>query len=201
MKHNVHQVAALHPDFLGFIFYTKSPRNFSESNVTLPDTIKKVGVFVNDSMENILNKIKEHSISVIQLHGDEDVIFVEELRAVLDFLDLDHIGIWKVFSVGESFDFQQLQDYEINVDAFLFDTQSANRGGSGKSFNWELLRDYSSTKPFILSGGIGPDSIESLKEFFDGTQLPLMAIDVNSKFEIEPGRKDVSALKTFMDEL
>lgn len=201
MKHNVMEVAALSPEFLGFIFYAKSSRNYTEPIINLTNTIKKVGVFVNDSMDNILKKVKEHSLSVIQLHGDEDVIFVEELRAVLDFLNLDHIAIWKVFPIGDSFDFNKLFDYEPNVEAFLFDTKGIERGGTGKQFNWEILVDYPLSTPIVLSGGIGPDSLDSVKKFIDQTQLPIIAVDVNSKFETEPGRKDIAALKTFMDEL
>ncbi len=201
MKYNVEEVATLGPDYLGFIFYEPSPRHYTGPNVFVPETIRKVGVFVNESMEMIITKVKEHALSVIQLHGDEDVIFVEELRAILDFIALENLVIWKVFNVGESFNFNQLLDYEPHVEAFLFDSYSNQRGGSGKTFNWDLLKQYPLKKPIVLSGGIGPDAIMTLKDILGEETLPIYAIDVNSKFEIEPGRKDIAALKNFMDEL
>lgn len=201
MKWNTEEVAALQPSYLGFIFYDKSPRNYTGPSVPISENVRKVGVFVNDSVENILKKVKDHSLSVLQLHGDEDSLFVEEVRRILDSLGLAYVAIWKVFSIGESFNFHQLRDFEPQVEAFLFDTETHQRGGSGKPFNWELLKAYVYKKPFILSGGIGLDNVKELKELIEQESLPIIGIDVNSKFEIEPGRKDISALKIFMDEL
>ncbi|SRX54384.1 N-(5'-phosphoribosyl)anthranilate isomerase [Aequorivita sp. CIP111184] len=200
MKHNVAEVAALQPDYLGFIFYEKSPRFFNGEVISeLPAGIKKVGVFVDASLEEILDKVEKYKLDVIQLHGNESVDFCEQLKAKCqaELVEASKIEIWKVFSIKNEFDFEVLQSYENVVDKFLFDTKGKEKGGNGFSFNWEILKNYPSKKSFILSGGIGLEEIESLKNLLK-TDLPIHAIDVNSKFENEPGMKDVSALKKFI---
>ena len=195
MKHNTLEVAALQPDYLGFIFYEKSPRDHSEALPEIPSEIKKVGVFVDASVEMILNRIEKYSLDVAQLHGDERSRFCSELRS-----HAPRVEIWKAFSVGETFDFNQLAAYETVVDKFLFDTKGKNKGGNGFSFDWELLKNYPSKKPFILSGGIGPNHIVDIKNTLT-SGLPIYAIDLNSKFELEPGLKNITALKKFQHEL
>tara|TARA_R110002050_G_scaffold220208_1_gene356074 strand:- start:597 stop:1235 length:639 start_codon:yes stop_codon:yes gene_type:complete len=200
MKHNTAQVAALHPDYVGFIFYEKSPRFFEGEEIPpLPEGVKKVGVFVDETISKVIALCIEHSLDVIQLHGDESKEYVLDLRANLR-LYYQNIQVWKVFSIDDNFDFEQLSVFQNKVDAFLFDTKGKEKGGNGYTFNWEVLKNYTLNKPFILSGGIGLAEVDSIKELLQ-TDLPIFAIDVNSKFEIEPGQKDISALALFMENL
>ncbi len=199
MKHNIAEVAALQPDYLGFIFYKKSPRFYDAEEIPkLPAAIKKVGVFVDEKISKVIELTRKHALDVIQLHGNEDKEYVLDLQRNLVLCHPD-ILIWKVFSVADNFNFNQLAVFENKVDAFLFDTKGKEKGGNGYVFNWELLKAYSSQKPFILSGGIGLEEIETLKEI-QKTDLPIYAIDVNSKFEDKPGLKDILALKKFIAE-
>lgn len=202
MKHNIAEVAELQPDYLGFIFYDKSPRFFEGAIHSLTPGTKQVGVFVNATLEEILNKVEQYKLDVIQLHGEESANFCIQLKTKCqaELVEASSIEIWKVFSIKDKFDFEVLKPYENVVDKFLFDTKGKEKGGNGITFNWEILKKYPSKKPFILSGGIGLDEIDSLKKLLK-TGLPLHAIDVNSKFEIEPGMKDVSTLKKFIDVL
>ena len=192
---NIFEVAKLQPDYLGLIFYEKSNRFFEDSIPELPESIKKVGVFVNASLNHILTKIKTHNLQVIQLHGNESVEFCRNLKR-------ENIEIIKVFSIQEHFDFSELKPFENVCDYFLFDTKGKLPGGNGYTFNWNILEDYPSTKPFFLSGGIGLDEIENLKAF-EKTEVSnyCHAIDVNSKFEIEPGLKNKEELEKFKHEL
>lgn len=192
MKHNVAEVASLNPDYLGFIFYDKSPRNFEGKISNIPSNIKKVGVFVNEEIDVLIEKVKTHQLDVIQLHGEESPQYILELNT--------NSEVWKVFSVGETFDFCQLTPYEKVVDKFLFDTKGKNKGGNGVTFNWEVLQNYSSKKPFIISGGIGLEEIDAIHKLLQ-SGLPIYAIDVNSKFETKPGLKNRTDLKQFIDEL
>ena len=201
MKHNVAQVAALQPDYLGFIFYDKSVRNYEEGLETPAyPSIKKVGVFVDASISFVMKKIKAHKLNVIQLHGDESVFYIKEINQNIFNSKLRHaVEIWKVFSVGDNFDFNILSKYENTVDKFLFDTKGKDKGGNGFAFDWTVLKEYPSTKPFILSGGISMENISEVKELIK-TDLPLYAIDVNSKFEDSPGLKNIEKLKKLIKE-
>ena len=198
MKHNIAEVAALHPDYLGFIFYDKSTRFYDGEEIpSLPQGIKKVGVFVDEEILQVIYLAHKHSLDVIQLHGNEDKEYVVRLQAHLVMYYPD-VLVWKAFGVDDDFDFNQLSIFQNKVDAFLFDTKGKEKGGNGYTFNWEILKDYTLKKPFILSGGIGLEEIVSLIELLK-TDLPIHAIDVNSKFEIEPGMKNVSALEEFIE--
>lgn len=200
MKYNTEEVASLAPDYLGFIFYKKSPRNYTASIPKLSSDIQKVGVFVNEETTIIVDKVKEHGLQILQLHGEESPAYVfelrEQIRAELDI----PVEIWKVFPMHDSFDLESIVAYEHYADKFLFDTKGDHQGGNGIPFNWNVLRTYPSNKPFLLSGGIGPDSGPAI-ERFKTLGLPLHGIDVNSLFETEPGRKNLNALKTFINEL
>ena len=193
---NIQEVAALQPDYLGFIFYEKSKRNFDGIIPELPGSIKKVGVFVNDSIENIKTKVSKYDLDAIQLHGDESVDCISKLKQELNF----QIEIIKVFGIKDHFDFEILQPYESIVDYFLFDTKGKERGGNGVVFDWTVLEKYNSTKPFFLSGGIGLQQIKEIEKIRK-TDLPIYALDVNSKFEIEAGFKSVEKIKKFKDEI
>lgn len=193
---NIQEVAALQPDYLGFIFYEKSKRNFDGIIPELPGSIKKVGVFVNDSIENIKTKVSKYDLDAIQLHGDESVDCISKLKQELNF----QIEIIKVFGIKDHFDFEILKPYESIVDYFLFDTKGKERGGNGVVFDWTVLEKYNSTKPFFLSGGIGLQQIKEIEKIRK-TDLPIYALDVNSKFEIEAGFKSVEKIKKFKDEI
>lgn len=208
---NIQQVSELQPDYLGFIFYEKSPRNFEGIIPDLPKGIKKVGVFVNEYVEIVVSLIEEYKLDAIQLHGDETVEYIKQLKEGLRQAELDSashkknprqvrndVEIIKVFGVKDEFNFETLKPYEEVVDYFLFDTKGKERGGNGITFNWQILEDYNSTKPYFLSGGIGLEGIGELQSFFkrEASQY-CYAIDVNSKFETKPGVKSVEKLQKF----
>ncbi|WP_299257408.1 phosphoribosylanthranilate isomerase [uncultured Aquimarina sp.] len=202
---NIKAVAGLQPDYLGFIFYEKSPRNFDMDIPELPETIKKTGVFVDASINFILEKVKKHNFKAIQLHGNESAEYCYELSKAINRPDRfskpvksgdNSSEIFKVFSIKNEFDFEILKPYEGIVDYFLFDTKGKEKGGNGYTFDWNVLKNYNSTTPFILSGGIGLQEVDKIKAILE-TDLPIYAIDVNSKFEIEPGLKNINDLKEF----
>jgi phosphoribosylanthranilate isomerase len=198
---NILDVAALKPDYLGFIFYEDTPRNFTGDIPKINPSIKKTGVFVDANLEFIVEKIKEYNLSAVQLHGKESPEFCKELK-----LKFEELELIKVFSIKDEFDFNKLTQYEGKVDYFLFDTKGKNKGGNGYTFNWELLKDYPSTTPFILSGGIGLTEVDKIIEFqdylrsIDKAHL-LYSLDVNSKFESAPGLKKIEALQSFRENL
>ncbi|MFV8372310.1 phosphoribosylanthranilate isomerase [Flavobacterium sp. LB2P6] len=188
MKHpdNILEIGSLLPDYMGFIFWEKSARYFDGVIPDLPKSIKKVGVFVNASQDEILEKIAKYDLQSVQLHGQESVEFCQDLKVEMD----NSIEIIKVFSVDNSFNFEVLEPFEAVCDYFLFDTKGKLPGGNGTTFDWKVLENYPSTKPFFLSGGIGINEMGAVNEI-SKTNLPLYAIDVNSKFEIEPGLKNI----------
>lgn len=193
---NILEVGSLLPDYMGFIFWKKSARYFDGIIPQLPKSIKKVGVFVNETAEIILTKAQKYDLQAIQLHGQESVEFCQDLKNKIE----NSIEIIKVFSVDDSFDFEVLKPFETVCDYFLFDTKGKLPGGNGNTFDWKVLEKYPSSKPFFLSGGIGIEEMDAVKEIAK-TNLPLYAIDVNSKFEIEPGLKNIEKLDNFKDNL
>ena len=205
-KENIASVAALQPDYLGFIFYDKSSRFFESEIPELPNSIKRTGVFVNTDIETALQLIKRHSLQAVQLHGNESPEYCAKLKehchAELDSASHQKIEIIKVFSIKDTFNFEVLKPYEGLVDYFLFDTKGKLPGGNGYTFNWDVLKAYPSTTPYFLSGGIGLHEIENIKEFKKSPASKYCyAIDVNSKFEIEPGLKNINELEKFKHEL
>ena len=190
---NILEVGALLPDYMGFIFWEKSARFFDGEIPKLDESIKKVGVFVNESVENIIEKINKYNLQAIQLHGKESVEFCQDLKSKIN----DKIEIIKVFSVGYDFDFAVLKPFENACDYFLFDTKGELPGGNGTTFNWKILEKYKSEKHFFLSGGIGIEEIPTINNL----KLPIYAIDVNSRFEIEPGLKNKNLLYSFIQNL
>jgi phosphoribosylanthranilate isomerase len=189
---NIIEVGALLPDYMGFIFWEKSARYFNGTIPELIKTIKKVGVFVNESIENIIKKTNKHDLQALQLHGNESVEFCQDLKDKIDH----SIEIIKVFSVGNDFDFEIVKPFETVCDFFMFDTKGKLPGGNGTAFDWEILKKYKSKKPFFLSGGIGINELKAIEEI-SKSNLPIHAIDVNSKFEIEPGLKNKNLLSNF----
>ncbi len=190
---NILEVGSLLPDYMGFIFWKKSARYFDEIIPNLPKSIQKVGVFVNASSEEILDKIQKHNLQTVQLHGNESVDFCVDLKNKIK----PNVQIIKVFSVNDNFDFEVLKPFENVCDYFLFDTKGKLPGGNGIAFDWKVLEKSPSKKPFFLSGGIGLDDLEKIKLL----NLPVYAIDVNSKFEIEPGLKNIEVIKLMVDGL
>lgn len=198
---NIKEIASLNPDFLGFIFFEKSKRNFDIDSIPEIDkNIKKVGVFVDATIEFIVEKIKKFQLNYIQLHGNEDESFCLDIKRYFKENQLD-VKIIKVFSIDDNFDFTEMNKFEM-VDYFLFDTAGVLRGGNGVKFNWEILNKYSSNKYFFLSGGIGIDDVNEIKKIMNSDlSSKLFAIDVNSKFEIEPGLKNKIVLQEFKKQL
>ncbi len=203
---NIKQVAALQPDYLGFIFYEKSKRNFEGEIPQISEKIKKTGIFVNATLDFILEKVKKHQLKAVQLHGGESADFCQNLVDTLNnsakAKKEKEVELFKVFSVGETFDFSLIRAYENVCDFFLFDTKGKERGGNGVVFNWALFKDYPSNKPYFLSGGIGLETVLDLKTFINSKASKYCyAIDVNSKFELEPGRKNIKDLKKLIKTL
>lgn len=191
---NILEVGALLPDYMGFIFWEKSARYFDGEIPKLPISIKKTGVFVNASLAEILEKVEKYDLKAVQLHGQETVNFCSDLKEKSTY----SIEIIKVFSILDTFDFETLKPFESVCDYFLFDTKGKLPGGNGTTFNWQVLENYPSTKPFFLSGGIGVEELNLVKQILK-TNLPLYAIDINSKFEIEPGLKNINLIKTIRE--
>ena len=189
---NILEVGALLPDYMGFIFWEKSARYFNGEIPELIETIKKVGVFVNQSQEEILEKVTKYNLQAVQLHGNESVEFLSELKSKLK----KKIEIIKVFSADNDFDFEIIKPFEAVCDYFLFDTKGKLPGGNGTTFDWAILKKYKSDKPFFLSGGIGIQELKAIEEV-SKTNLPIYAIDVTSKFEIEPGLKNRNLFSNF----
>ncbi|MGB3588000.1 MAG: phosphoribosylanthranilate isomerase [Tunicatimonas sp.] len=194
---NLLEVAALQPDYLGFIFYEKSPRYMAntlspEEVMAIPDRIQKIGVFVNATTDFVISEAQRFGLNGAQLHGDESPQQCQELKEA-------ECLVIKAFRLGnDNFDFSQLTAYEDYVDYFLFDTQTPNYGGSGHSFNWSQLKKYALATPFFLSGGISLDNIEDALQL-DHSQLA--GLDVNSRFETEPGRKDIAQLQKLVSKI
>jgi phosphoribosylanthranilate isomerase len=193
---NVSGVAAALPDYLGFIFYPKSKRfvGFEPSSEVLsvvPDSVKKVGVFVDETPEQVLEIYRKWKLDVVQLHGHESPEYCRQIQN-------SGITVFKAFSVDESFDFAELEAYSGVCDYFLFDTKGQLPGGTGHKFNWQLLEKYNGNIPFFLSGGIGPDDLEAIRNF---EHPRWCGLDVNSGFEIEPALKDVEKVQKFIKEI
>ncbi|MDQ1152258.1 phosphoribosylanthranilate isomerase [Sphingobacterium zeae] len=185
---NIAAVASLGVDYMGFIFYDQSKRYVGENSsiyVRELENLNKVGVFVNASLSEILIKKTEFNLNAIQLHGDESVEFCRELR------EKSKATIVKAFGIDQDFDWIALDSYANTIDYFLFDTKSSSYGGTGLQFDWSLLDQYKLTTPYFLSGGLDPENIKTALERNDPR---LYALDLNSKFEVEPGLKDIELL-------
>ncbi len=204
---NIVNVAKLQPDYLGFIFFPKSKRYFDGDIPNISDNIKKTGVFVNASIEFVIEKVRKYNLNTIQLHGDESPKYCADLQRTENYLksdkrNLKQVQVIKVFSVSNDFQSYILNDYEDVCDYFLFDTKGKERGGNGIIFNWKLLNNYPSKKPYFLSGGIGLDAVEDIKEFLKSDASKYCyALDVNSMFEDKPGFKNIEDLKLFIQDL
>lgn len=202
MKLNTDEVAALQPDYLGFIFWEPSPRYFNLGSPDDTTVSKKVGVFVDAPIEDIILQVFEHDLDAVQLHGEEDYEYCARLKEIISANKFYKVELIKAFAINESFNFESLAPYETICDYFLFDTRGEIPGGTGKQFDWRLLKNYRSNVPFFLSGGIGPEDAAAVLEFATKPESRYCwAIDVNSRFEKEPGLKDTLALKNFIDKI
>lgn len=193
---NVAEVVPLKPDYMGFIFYLKSPRFVGALGGRLIQAVKEEGiepvaVFVDASQETVVQIAELYGFTHVQLHGKETPETCLALKA-------KGLTVLKAFNVADSSDLQILGYYKGCCDYFLFDTKSALPGGSGHSFDWALLKGYSGSTPFFLSGGIGPQDVDKVKAF---DHPMLYGIDLNSRFESQPALKDVALLKNFIDQL
>lgn len=202
---NIRDISALGVDMIGLIFYPPSPRyvqQFSSGAGIIPDyapdmgkTPLRVGVFVDDMPQNIVTRVYNYKLDYIQLHGNEPRETLENLRATIDPDINPKIKIIKAISVSSAEDIKKYKEYVGAADLFLFDTKCKTVGGSGEQFDWQVLQAYDGEVPFLLSGGIGPDDAERIKNFH---HPKCIGIDLNSKFEIEPALKDVEKLKQFL---
>ena len=193
---NIQAIARLKPDYLGFIFYPKSPRyvglDFASENIQhLPQNIKRTGVFVNATEQEVVDAVTKYGLNVVQLHGNESPEFCLEAKQL-------GMEIIKAFQIDQNFDFETLKSYADVCDFYLFDTKTKGYGGSGHKFDWKILEKYDNHKPLFLSGGITADDVEDILNL---KQLSIYAVDINSKFEVEPGLKDVELVKGFVERL
>ncbi|MBB6004834.1 phosphoribosylanthranilate isomerase [Arcicella rosea] len=186
---NIKELLELGPDYMGFIFYEKSSRFVGEELdedllKSFPNTVKKVGVFVNATQAYILDKVKKYALDYVQLHGEEMPDFCRNLK-------FKGVNIIKAFSVDNQFNFGKLLNFKPYCDYFLFDTKGDLKGGNGITFDWSVLRRYDNDKPFFLAGGIDLDNAAQAREL---AGLKIHSLDVNSKFEISPALKDIEKL-------
>jgi phosphoribosylanthranilate isomerase len=193
---NVGEIVGAKPDYIGFIFFPESPRFTGEEPDKklfsgIPPQIKKVGVFINEDNQTIINNAISFGLNMIQLHGNESVKACGDLKS-------SGLGVIKVFSIGERFDFKSILKYMQVCDYFLFDTRGEKHGGSGKKFDWKILEAYTIDKPFFLSGGIDEGDAGELRSIVN---RGLFAVDINSRFEISPGIKDFTKVKKFINEI
>lgn len=190
-ENNILDVAELEPSYMGFIFYEKSSRYYNSVIPELPENINKIGVFVNSTFDYIRGKVEKHKLQGVQLHGQETPELCERLKAL-------ELTVIKVFSIKNQFDFKVLEPFEDVCDYYLFDTKGKEPGGNGYTFNWNVLKKYPSIKPYILSGGIGPNEMDSFLLFLKRPESELCCtVDLNSKFETASGLKDKVKLEAF----
>ncbi len=213
---NISAVSNLDIDWMGFIFYPKSQRyvrQISSNAGIIPDYsslnenadtkkteggVSRVGVFVDDMPQNIVTRVFNYHLDIVQLHGNESPVMIDNLRRTIDPDIRKGIKIMKAISVKYEEDIKRCNDYEGHVDYFLFDTKTPLKGGSGEKFDWSVLQAYDGPTPFLLSGGIGPDDVERVRDF---NHPRCIGIDLNSKFEKEPALKDVESLRNFISKV
>ena len=183
---NIRDVEALGIDMMGFIFWPKSSRYVSQRPDYLPKRVKRVGVFVDEDPEQVKRLANDYGLDYIQLHGQESPSYIFQLRG---------LHVIKAFNISTAEDLSQTQPYEGLVDYFLFDAKGKSVGGNGEKFNWDVLNAYQGSTPFLLSGGIGPDDAARVNAFH---HPKCIGIDLNSRFELAPGLKEVAKLKEFM---
>ena len=210
---NIRKVEALGIDWTGFIFWQKSSRYVSERPSYLPTRCKRVGVFVDASIGDVMTIAEQYQLDLIQLHGNESPSYITQLRPHLEALSTTRtphpyrgggrggVKIIKAINIATASNLDTTKQYEGIADYFLFDTKGKSVGGNGEKFDWSVLSSYKGHTPFLLSGGIGPDDAPLVKQVAEDLQSPLLGIDLNSKFEISPALKDITKLRNFIKEL
>lgn len=195
-SHNIRAIAELGIDYMGFIFWDKSPRKVNlqlfsekEEEMAMNSHVKRVGVFVDEPLQNVIDKATSFHLDFIQLHGNESATYIDKLR------QLTNAKIIKAISIREAEDVNRWRDYNGHVDMLLFDTKCKCIGGSGEQFDWSVLERYDGEIPFLLSGGIGPGDVERVKAFHHPSCI---GVDLNSKFEDAPGLKNIKMLNDFL---
>lgn len=193
---NIRQISRLNPDYMGFIFWEHTPRSaigMHASNISLlPSTTRPVGVFVNETVESILSTCAAYGIDTIQLHGSETPDMCRQLKS-------QGLHVWKAFGIDAGFNFHALRDYRRDVEMLVLDTKTPKCGGSGQRFDWSILDCYDLDLPYLLSGGIGPNSADDVLDAFSKPHIA--GIDLNSRFESAPGIKDSEKLTNFANSL
>jgi phosphoribosylanthranilate isomerase len=188
---NICELLKLHPDFIGFIIYPGSKRYVGDNymlEAEIPVTIKKVGVFVNALIKDVINWKVRLNLDFVQLHGTEPHEYCDEIHSM-------GLKIIKAFGISSDFDFNSLKEYIPYCDYFLFDTKTSFHGGSGQKFNWEVLNNFLFDKPFFLSGGIKPEDTDIISR---SNNRNLFAVDINSGFESAPAVKDIYLINKFI---
>ena len=197
---NIREVEALGIDLMGFIFWPKSSRYVSERPSYLPTKCKRVGVFVDANIDEILRIADEYALDIIQLHGHENPKHCILIRDQVS----PEVKIIKAFNIATADDLAQTAAFSGLVDYFLFDTKGKSIGGNGEQFDWTVLSAYDDSTQFLLSGGIGPNDAGRLRALLVLNGFPVekcIGIDLNSRFEVEPAYKDIKKLKTFLEQL
>lgn len=209
---NISEVVAAGADWIGIIFYPKSPRyvemvstgagiipdQAATDTITMAKEVKRVGVFVDDMAQNIITRVVNYRLDMVQLHGHEGATLIRNLRATIDPDIHPDIKFIKAISITSVSDIEQCRQYEGVVDYFLFDTKCATVGGSGCQFDWTVLDAYQGQTPFLLSGGIRPEDVDAVKNI---KHPRMIGVDLNSCFETAPAVKDAAKIKTFINEL
>lgn len=181
-------------DWMGFIFFKKSSRNVDTLPGYMPKNSKRVGVFVNEPMEGVIERVNTYGFNLVQLHGHETPAYIENLKVSLP----KDVQIIKMIQISNIDDIKAITQYEGLADYFLFETKCEGYGGSGKQFDWQILDEYKGSTPFILTGGIGAEDVDKVKAF---SHPQFAGIDLNSKFEASPAFKDIELLKNFIKQL
>jgi phosphoribosylanthranilate isomerase len=193
---NIEELLKLKPDFIGFIFYPKSKRYVGaqiphDIQIIIPSSVQKVGVFVDEPFDTLVEKTSSNALDLVQLHGKELPDYCEKLKKL-------NIRIIKAFGISAGFNFETVKDFEPYCDYYLFDTAADIHGGTGIKFEWKKLDQYTGNKPFFLSGGIQSGDAGEIRSLVHNQ---LHAIDINSRFELEPGLKDIPKLKSFIKQI
>lgn len=193
-EQNIKDICQLNIQWIGLNFYKPSSRfiaRFEKDSIAhIPKHIKRIGIFVNETLQTICQIVEQYKLDFVQLHGDESLSFCESISPICKVI--------KVFRIDENFDMSSTKEYEGAVDFFLFDTNTKHFGGSGKKFNWDVLAHYTGYVPFLLSGGIGPQDASELIKL---EHPKFIGIDINSKFELAPAIKSKVSIETFLTTL
>lgn len=194
---NIRAVEALGIEWMGFICWPGSPRYVSHTPVYMPATVRRVGVFVDPTVPDVIVHARRLRLDILQLHGAETPAFCRQLRAALTAEGMPPAAVVKAFRIADVHDLAPTEHYRQgdDVDYFLFDTRTPLAGGSGRQFDWHILDAYRQPVPFLLSGGIGPDDARRLSAY---DHPRCIGFDINSRFETAPAMKDVQAIQRFL---